>query len=687
MRRISRLSFGLVGALTISCAASTLKRPVADSPDPLSRLEILARILVLEDSRSLGYGSMLAFLQNEDPAIRRRAALAAGRIGDALAIPHLVQRLQDPEAEVRRAAAFALGLMGTTEAGPALLKALNDGDAVTRGRASEALSRIGLSSAGPTIAGAFQRALPGTRTVPLRIRGDDPGRADDPWVELRLHLVALARLKDAESFASAVLGSDSTPLVDWWVCVWAAMRIGDARLTPILLAGATAEDPYIRALAARGLGALKNPSHLGVLRRLVEDRSPAVTLQALRAVAATGVAAGSAIAATQIDSPDLVLRREALLAIAALPSPARWRSRVIENVGHSDPWIRSAAWPALIRIDAEDVGVVLSTIGPDADWRVRQAVAGGLAETLGERAAPFLLPMLKDADPRVIPAVLTALSLARGRDAVPTLQDHLLHPDLGIRAAAVEGLSSLEKSHEGAFTDAFSRAFDASLQDQDIEARIAIVDAAVRSKTEASRTLLRRIAGSDPSRAVRQKAAGALSDGLAPAEETALRMADARRMVSVYDPNVGSLYSPRIIISTRYGAIEMALDVVDTPLTSMSFVRLAQAGFFNGLTFHRVVSGFVVQGGDPRGDGYGGPGSTIRCEYSPRPYGRGAVGMALSGKDTGGSQFFIVTEPQPHLDGAYTQFGQVLSGMDVVEKIRPGDVIERIDVFDGRESR
>jgi cyclophilin family peptidyl-prolyl cis-trans isomerase len=129
------------------------------------------------------------------------------------------------------------------------------------------------------------------------------------------------------------------------------------------------------------------------------------------------------------------------------------------------------------------------------------------------------------------------------------------------------------------------------------------------------------------------------------------------------------------------------LDVVDAPLTSLSFVRLAQSGFFNGLSFHRVVPGFVVQGGDPRGDGYGGPGFTVRCEYNQRPYGRGALGMALSGKDTGGSQFFITLEPQPHLDGAYTHFGQVLSGMDVVEKIRPGDVIDRIDVFDGREAR
>lgn len=686
MRRFTRISVGLLGALVLSCATGGAKRG-ADLPDPLSRIEILARILVLEDSRSLGDGAIQRFLQHEDPAVRRRAALAAGRIGDPLALPRLIQRLKDPETEVRRATAFALGLMGNSEGSPALIAALGDPDAATRGRASEALGRIGLSSAGPSIAKAFRRALPRTSEGPLRIRGDDPGRADDPWVELRLHLVALARLKDAESLAGAVLGSDSTPLVDWWVSVWAAMRIGDSRLTPILIAGARAEDPYIRALAARGLGALKDPSHLGVLRRLVEDGNPGVAVQALRAVGALGAAEGSSVAAAYIDSPNPVVRREALLSVAMLPSPSKWRSRIMDNVGHADPWIRSAAWPALIKADAEEVGIVLSTIGPDSDWRVRQAVAGALADSLGERAAPFLLPMLKDADPRVIPAVLAALARARGQGAVPTLLDQIQNPDMGIRAAAVEGLSSLEKGSGRAFTQAFSRALDASLADQDIEARIAVVDAVAKGLTDEGRTLLRRIAGSDPSRAVRQRAIGALSEGFAPPEETALRLADARLLVSVYETTAQTLYSPRVRIVTRYGTIELVLDVVDAPLTSMSFARLAQSGFFNGLAFHRVVPGFVIQGGDPRGDGYGGPGSTVRCEYNQRPYGRGAVGMALSGKDTGGSQFFITLEPQPHLDGSFTLFGQVLSGMEVVEKIRPGDVIDRIDVFDGREAR
>ena len=687
IQRISRPPLGFLFLLSLSCATSGGKRGGPDLPDPLSRTEALARILVLEDSRSLGEGLLLGLLHAEDPAIRRRAVLAAGRIGDTLAVPLLIQRLRDPEVEVRRTTAFALGLIGSPEAAPALIALLGDRDPLTRGRAAEALSRIAPAGAGAAIALAFRRALPPKGPSPLRIRGDDPGRADDPWVELRLHLVALARLKDAESMASAILGPDSSPLVDWWVCVWAAMRIGDARLAPILLSGAVAEDAFIRSLSAQGLGALKDAAHLGVVRRLVEDKDPRVTLQALRALAAIGSPDGVALAAPLIDSPNPMLRREALLTLGALPPSARWRSRVIDNVGHPDPWIRSAAWPALIKMDAEEASIVLSTIGADNDWRVRQAVARALAESLGERASPFLFPMLKDADPRVASAVLSALARARGQDAAPTLRDHIEHPDMGVRIAAIEGLALLEKTSPGAFIGDFARAFDASLADQDVEARIAVVNAVSNGKTEDGQRLLRRIAGSDPSRAVRQRAAAGLSEGFAAPEETGLRMADARRLVSVFEANVSGLYSPRVLIATRYGAIEMSLDVVDAPLTSMSFVRLAQAGFFNGLTFHRVAPGFVIQGGDPRGDGNGGAGSTVRCEYNERPYGRGAVGMALSGKDTGGSQFFIALQPQPHLDGAYTQFGQVLSGMDVVEKIRPGDVIERIDVFDGRESR
>ena len=106
----------------------------------------------------------------------------------------------------------------------------------------------------------------------------------------------------------------------------------------------------------------------------------------------------------------------------------------------------------------------------------------------------------------------------------------------------------------------------------------------------------------------------------------------------------------------------------------------AKDGRFDGLAFHRVVPNFVIQDGDPRGDGNGGPPWQIRCEINLHRYGTGAVGMALSGKDTGGSQYFMTHSPQPHLDGGYTIFGQVTSGQEVVGAMLQGDAVRRVTV-------
>ena len=113
-----------------------------------------------------------------------------------------------------------------------------------------------------------------------------------------------------------------------------------------------------------------------------------------------------------------------------------------------------------------------------------------------------------------------------------------------------------------------------------------------------------------------------------------------------------------------------------------NFAKLAESGFYNGLTFHRVIPNFVVQGGCPRGDGTGGPGYTIKCETEGNPHKhlRGSLSMAHAGKDTGGSQFFICHAPQPHLDGVHTVFGRVTDGLPVVDAIRAGDRMETVTV-------
>lgn len=122
----------------------------------------------------------------------------------------------------------------------------------------------------------------------------------------------------------------------------------------------------------------------------------------------------------------------------------------------------------------------------------------------------------------------------------------------------------------------------------------------------------------------------------------------------------------------------------EAPNTVANFEKLANSGFYNGVTFHRVIPGFVAQGGDPTGTGAGGPGYTIKCETEGNPHKHvtGALSMAHAGKDTGGSQFFICHEPQPHLDGVHTVFGQVIEGMDAVLRIKQGDVMKEVNVWD-----
>lgn len=118
------------------------------------------------------------------------------------------------------------------------------------------------------------------------------------------------------------------------------------------------------------------------------------------------------------------------------------------------------------------------------------------------------------------------------------------------------------------------------------------------------------------------------------------------------------------------------------PGTVANFEKLANSGFYNGLTFHRVIPGFVAQGGCPKGTGTGGPGYTIKCETAGNPHKhvRGALSMAHAGKDTGGSQFFICYDAFPHLDGVHTVFGQVVDGLDVVDSIKPGDKMNKVTV-------
>jgi cyclophilin family peptidyl-prolyl cis-trans isomerase len=150
-----------------------------------------------------------------------------------------------------------------------------------------------------------------------------------------------------------------------------------------------------------------------------------------------------------------------------------------------------------------------------------------------------------------------------------------------------------------------------------------------------------------------------------------------------YEARAREALDPRVRVArveTERGTIELALFAEDAPVTVDNFVTLARRGYFDGQQFHRVVPNFVVQAGDPRGDGNGGPGYAIRDELNAHRYRRGTLGMALSGPNTGGSQFFVTHSDQPHLDGGYTVFGQLRAGGDVLDRIVQGDRIVRITI-------
>ena len=138
----------------------------------------------------------------------------------------------------------------------------------------------------------------------------------------------------------------------------------------------------------------------------------------------------------------------------------------------------------------------------------------------------------------------------------------------------------------------------------------------------------------------------------------------------------------KAVIEMDKGKLVIELFEQEAPGTVANFEKLITEGFYNGLTFHRVIPGFVAQGGCPNGSGTGGPGYTIPCETkgNPHTHERGSLSMAHRGLNTGGCQFFIVFEPQPHLDGVHTVFGRVIEGLDVVDQIQPGDVMNQVSV-------
>jgi cyclophilin family peptidyl-prolyl cis-trans isomerase/HEAT repeat protein len=644
-------------------APATRDRPAVVGPPPPSDL-----IRLLDDS---------------EPRVRRRAALALGRVGLPEAVESLTRRLGDPEPEVRQMAAFALGLIGEPTARTALLAALKDQSPIVAGRAAEALGMIANRDDAAAVSDMVRTHVAAGALTGLT--ADDLSYPLAPSIEaVRLGLYALVRLGSYEALAAAALDASGQPVSVWWPVSYALQRLGDARAAPALLALLRTPGRYTAAFAARGLGVMKAQAAAASLRQLVEQRTahPAVLVQAIRALATLGdpQAAPALVKIVASGDADPTLRVEALTALAsAVPSESV--DLLLDLMSDPSPAIRAGAVRALARLDGETFLTTLSALEPDRDWTVRVAQAAALGTLPPAQAQPRLTAMLSDRDLRVIPSVLAALVASKAPGTEQVLLERLKADDFVVRTAAANGLAELKATTA---VPALIEAFRAAGGDSTYTARAAFLAALNQINPSAARPVLEE-ALRDREWALRVRAAELLRlQGSASGAET-IRPASGGRPLAEGEQAwlMNPPFSPHAFIETDRGTIEIELAVLDAPLTVANFIALARKEFFNGVAIHRVVPDFVVQDGDPRGDGEGSPGYTIRDEINQRPYLRGTVGMALDWEDTGGSQFFITHSPQPHLDARYTVFGHVVVGMDVVDRIQQWDVIRRVRIWDG----
>jgi HEAT repeat protein/cyclophilin family peptidyl-prolyl cis-trans isomerase len=628
---------------------------------------------------------LIKLLGDTDARIRRRAALGIGRVGLTAGVAPLGTSLNDPDADVRQMAAFALGLIADKSAVPALTQALtNDASLLVRGRAAEALSLIGDNSAAAAIGQLAAAQVTGGHVT--GIQADDLTYPLAPEVEaFRLAIYALTRLKAYDPLAAAVLDPNGQPRLRWWPVAYALQRTGDKRALPALLTLVKGDGVTTSSFAARGLGSLKDPAAVDALIPLTLNKGLNLRVQ-VRVVAALG-ALGDARAVqpllTLLDQPQLdpTLRLEVVKALGDLRA-ADATERLLDLMSDRSPAMRIAAFGALAKANPEQFIAVLSGLDPDPDWVVRAATATTLSSIDQPGVKETLRNMLNDGDQRAIPSVLRALVKVKLPKVEALLMERIAHEDPTIRATAISLLG--EMKHAPA-TQALQAAWDAAQRDTSSSVREAIVDSLKALGPAAARDTLKK-ALADRDWALRLKAARYLKeiDPAAAADvDMAIRPAPTTVDAALYETLAAPKFSPHAFIDTRKGTIEIELAVLDAPLTSHNFVTLARKGFFNGLRIHRLVPDFVVQDGDPRGDGEGGPGYSIRDELNDLPYLRGTVGMALSGKDTGGSQYFLTISPQPHLDAGYTAFGRVVKGLEVLDQLQQYDTIDRVRVWDG----
>ena len=604
----------------------------------------LRAIVLAEDRRDWRGGALERALRHADEQVRARAALATGRLQDSASVAALLPLLSDRSVVVRREAAFALGQIGHRSARAALERSLTDRDAAVVALAVEGLGKLGDAAATPRLTPFLKLG-----TTEQRMRACE----------------SLWRLADSSAAGALIDALGERDASVRWRVVYALEKLPlPVRIVPAVSPLLADPDALVRAHAARTLGRLKSPLATAALTHALGDADAAVIVNAVRA-----------------------------LQLVADAGPGGLGVRLTGLLAHRDPYVRVTAATALAdsfawvgsSADSQAVQRALRHGMQDSDFATRGACGRALLVRLRLAALDLTRPLFADTSAYTRVALLDGFRAMRSEDLGQTpprvvnalagqyyTGNHLLvrttaaevagqligrthHAALGpllagLRAGVDAPDLLLAAASAGALGDAgdsasvplLAAAYAKRGHDADADARIAIRDA------------LRALAG----RAYTDSLERAYPETAAP---------ESRDAAFFARPAVR-----RAVLHTSAGDMEWEFYTADAPQTVKNFVALARKGYFDSLTVHRVVPDFVIQDGDPTGTGSGGPGYTIRCEYNARRYETGMVGMALSGKDTGGSQWFVTLSPQPHLNGRYTIFAHVTRGLEVAKRITQG---------------
>jgi peptidyl-prolyl cis-trans isomerase B (cyclophilin B) len=633
-----------------------------------SEFDYFTEFMKMEERGQIDSVIMDQGLAIDDPEIQSTAAGTVGIVRDREFLFRLGELCHNHEKRVREAAIFALGEVGDPAAIGPLAAVLHAEDSASQIRAIEAMGKIGDETAAPFIR-PFLR------------------KSDDQACEAAL---ALWRMSDSSSLGDLRWLAQNSSGRGLYGAIYAMSRmLPDSCVEEFSgiferFEGADGDFAEISAVAARGL-ALSGDSAavLHVYDNYYNILPRPAKIELINSMGQLGLGRADLEKILE-ETADSGLKRAIILSLGQIGNPKS--GNVIDQyTGDASLQVRLAAIAALPEIDKKSPTDTLKKLESDRNWQVRAEVARSLGKIKSNSSLKQLRLMLEDNDDRVKAAVIEGLGefpIKRNIDIIKAALNG--SSDYVVRSVAADVLG---KSKDSVALEILLETAERNVTTDEIDFARGLVVAVGNfvDTTEAgvkAREVIEKYLHHQ-NRVVRQDAFAALGK-FAPGDF------DPGAFDAVYDDEhykfLRDLNGAGVVavMETSRGTIKIKLEPDTAVRTVANFVKLARRGFYDNLTFHRVVQDFVIQGGCPRGDGWGGPGYMIREEINPLKFKRGTIGMATSGRDTGGSQFFICLSGQPHLDGRYTAFGNVIEGGDILDKIEIGDIIKSIKIESGR---